>query len=88
MSHGRLDQYGVINGYPTITHNDPCRLLLNEALNRKISKNKNVLIFDFTTKKALHFYVRQVFQWKSCKKKVKQSRYWKSDYKFEIYAKN
>ena len=57
-----MDQYGVNNGYPTFTHNDPCRLLLNEALNRKMHKNKNVIIFVFTPKKALHFYVRQVFQ--------------------------
>ena len=62
MSHGRLDQYGINNGYPTFIHNDPCRLLLNEALNRKISKNKNVIIFVFTPKNARHFYVIQVFQ--------------------------
>ena len=62
MSHGRLDQNGINNGHPTIIHNDPCRLLLNEALNRKMHKNKNVIIFDFTPKNALHFYVRQAFQ--------------------------
>ena len=69
MSHGRLDQYGINNGYPTIIHKWSCRLLLNEALNRKMCKNKNVIIFDFTPRKALHVYVRQVFQWKSGKKR-------------------
>ena len=35
----------VNNGYPTITHIDPCRFLLNEALNRKMSRNKKCLKF-------------------------------------------
>ena len=88
VSHRRLDQNGINNGYATIIHHDPCRYLLNEALNRKICKNKKVIILNFTLKNALHFYVGQVFQRKSCKKRLRQSKYCKSDFKFEIYAKN